>query len=116
MLKFVLFAVFLSPTVSATIGTASLCLGGAASWAHFGSLWLTWWVGDGVGALVIAPLILTWVERSSERWSLSRWAELALLVLLAGTATALFRDALPYSLVIFFWTLIVPFLLWALSD
>ena len=67
VLKFLLFAVILSPAISATIGTLSLCLGGAAPWSNFGWLWLTWWSGDGVGALVVAPLILTWVERPIER-------------------------------------------------
>src|SRR5216110_332672 len=65
VLKFLLFAVIFSTAISATIGTLSLCLGGAATWSNFGWLWLTWWLGDGVGALVVAPLILTWVERPS---------------------------------------------------
>jgi integral membrane sensor domain MASE1 len=32
-------AAMLSTTVSATIGAASLCLGGVASWANYGALW-----------------------------------------------------------------------------
>ncbi|HTF36663.1 MAG TPA: MASE1 domain-containing protein, partial [Blastocatellia bacterium] len=75
VLRFVLIAVLVSPMVSATIGNASLCLGGAAAWTNFGRLWLTWWIGDGVGALVVAPLVLTWVERPAERWPSRRWAE-----------------------------------------
>ena len=43
--KFVFFAVVISPTVSATIGNLSLCLGGEAQWSDFGRLWLTWWLG-----------------------------------------------------------------------
>jgi PAS domain S-box-containing protein len=78
--KFVIIAGMLSPMISATIGNMSLCLGGAASWAGFGPLWLTWWLGDGSGALVLAPLVLTWVEKSPEQWSLRRSAEAALLI------------------------------------
>src|SRR5689334_10234003 len=59
---FVLIAGVFSTIVSATIGNLSLCFGGTAVWANFGPLWLTWWLGDGVGALVVAPLLLTWVE------------------------------------------------------
>ena len=50
----------LSTTVSATIGVTSLCLGGSAPWAAYGSLWWQWWLGDAMGALVVAPVLLTW--------------------------------------------------------
>src|SRR5206468_1255432 len=33
---------------------------GSAHWAKFGSVWLTWWLGDVVGNLVVAPVLLTW--------------------------------------------------------
>jgi len=115
VLKFVLIAVLISPMVGATIGNTSLCLGGAAAWANFGSLWLTWWIGDGVGALVVAPLVLTWVERRGERWNLSRLAEALLLLSLLSVASAIvFREAPPSNFVnLALARLIVPFLLWA---
>jgi PAS domain S-box-containing protein len=115
VLKFLFFAVILSPAISATIGNISLCLGGAATWRNFGWLWLTWWSGDGVGALVVAPLILTWVERPIERWSGRRWAEgaallLALWILSATIYTDLFLKSpagRPWGHVT------IPLLLWA---
>ncbi|MFY9607182.1 MAG: MASE1 domain-containing protein [Blastocatellia bacterium] len=115
VLKFVLLAALFSPTVSATIGNASLCLGGAAAWVNFGSLWLTWWIGDGVGALVVAPLIITWVDKSSEHWPPRRLAEgLLLLTSISAVSTILFREALPSNLVnLSVGRLIIPFLLWA---
>jgi signal transduction histidine kinase/integral membrane sensor domain MASE1/ActR/RegA family two-component response regulator len=81
VLKFVILAAMLSTAVSATIGNVSLCMSGAAAWKNFGWLWLTWWSGDGVGALVVTPLILTWIEKPYERWSQQRLAEAALLLL-----------------------------------
>lgn len=60
VLKFILFAVVVSPMISATIGNISLCVGGEAQWANFGRLWLTWWLGDGFGALIVAPFLLAW--------------------------------------------------------
>lgn len=115
VLKFVLIAVLISPMVSATIGNASLVLGGAAAWTNFGWLWLTWWIGDGVGALVVAPLVLTWVEKRAERWAPRRWAEaLLLLSLLSAASTIVFREALSsnfVNLALARW--IVPFFLWA---
>ena len=79
VLKFVLVAAILSPMVAATIGNLCLILSGAELPHTFGTLWLTWWSGDGVGALVVTPLILTWVKRSPEQWSSRRAMEAVLL-------------------------------------
>jgi signal transduction histidine kinase/CheY-like chemotaxis protein len=51
--------------VSATMGVASLALGGYALWAGFGPIWATWWLGDVTGALIIAPPLLLWADRRS---------------------------------------------------
>jgi PAS domain S-box-containing protein len=81
MSQFALFAVVLSPAVSATIGTLSLCLGGAARWSNFTNLWLTWWLGDGFGALVVAPFLISWTSQA-EPGSRSRVLEGSLLLIL----------------------------------
>jgi PAS domain S-box-containing protein len=60
VLALVVLAALGSTTVSATIGVMSLCAGGVQPWAEFGSLWLTWWLGDALGALVAAPVLLVW--------------------------------------------------------
>jgi PAS domain S-box-containing protein len=60
VLNFVVCAAVLAPLVSATIGSLSLCVAGAAAWAGFTSLWLTWWIGDGFGALIVGSLLLSW--------------------------------------------------------
>ena len=60
VMRFVGCAAILAPMVSATIGNLSLRLGGAAEWATFWPYWLTWWIGDGFGALIVAPFILSW--------------------------------------------------------
>src|SRR5436190_3650656 len=82
LLKFVVFAAIMSTAVAATIGNLSLCLWGAESWHEFRWLWLTWWSGDAVGALIVTPLILSWVEKPVERWRGIRWIELGLLLIL----------------------------------
>jgi two-component sensor histidine kinase len=46
--------------ISATVGVGSLSLAGFAEWSKFSSIWLTWWMGDLAGALVIAPVIVLW--------------------------------------------------------
>src|SRR5882724_277993 len=75
-------AVLLCTMVSATIGTFSLCLGHAAKWADFGSLWMTWWLGDAVGGLVLAPLLLAWRTKSHVRLPKRRDVEAVVLLLL----------------------------------
>ncbi len=46
--------------ISASVGTLSLCVGGLARWAGSGPIWLTWWLGDASGALLVTPVLLTW--------------------------------------------------------
>src|SRR2546426_10279643 len=48
-------AALLSTTISATAAVGPLSLGAFPRWADFGSLWSTWWLGDAVSDLVIAP-------------------------------------------------------------
>ncbi|HLN25322.1 MAG TPA: MASE1 domain-containing protein [Patescibacteria group bacterium] len=58
----------LAPLPSASGGVLSLTLGGFSSWARLPWVWLVWWVGDFMGALVILPLMLAWLgPRASAR-------------------------------------------------
>src|SRR5262245_23748510 len=79
VLKFVVFAAIFSTAISATIGNLLLCLGGNELWSAFGRLWLTWWMGDAVGALVVTPLILSWLDKPLESWRGLRLLEAVLL-------------------------------------
>ena len=60
VLIFIVYAAVLAPLVSATIGSLSLCLGDPNQWNRFATLWLTWWMGDGFGALIVSPFLLSW--------------------------------------------------------
>ena len=60
--KFAALAGLLSSLVSATIGVVSLSLGGYAQWEDFDGIWLTWWLGNATGALVVAPLLVLLVR------------------------------------------------------
>ena len=51
-----------STLVAATIGPTSLCLAGLARWEDFGPIWFTWWLGDATGAILVAPLLLVWLQ------------------------------------------------------
>jgi diguanylate cyclase (GGDEF)-like protein len=77
--KFVLLAGMVGTAVSASIGTATLVLAHLAEPSRYLSIWLTWWLGDGVGALVITPLLLLWAENPSRNWTRQQIIELAFL-------------------------------------
>ena len=81
-LKFVVFAVLISTTIPATIGNLTLCVFGHEPWQDFQRLWLTWWAGDAVGALLVTPLILCWAEKPVEGWRAVKWTEFVLLLTL----------------------------------
>jgi diguanylate cyclase (GGDEF)-like protein len=115
VLAFVLLAAMISTTVSATFGVTSLALGGFAPWTNYGPIWLTWWLGDAVGDLLVAPLLVLWSNKSQIKWNRVRLLEVVLLLaylFVAGQAT--FGNLLPgrtknYPLEF----LCVPALIWA---
>jgi PAS domain S-box-containing protein len=93
---FVVLAGFLSTTVSATIGVTSLALGGYAPWSDYGFIWLTWWLGDAAGDLIVAPLILLWSRQLTLGALRARWAEaLALGATVIGVGLLVFGGILP---------------------
>jgi diguanylate cyclase (GGDEF)-like protein len=105
----------LSSTIAATIGVTSLSLGGYASWANYRPLWLTWWQGDTVGAIIVTPLLLLWIANPRVRWNWDQIAEAtALLTLLVLVGMTIFGGLLSSGIrnepTEF---LCIPFLIWA---
>jgi integral membrane sensor domain MASE1 len=85
----------------------SLALGGYADWAEYGRIWLTWWLGDAAGALIVAPVLLLWVQAPRVRWTLAQVKEVGLLlVTLLLVGVTVFGGVLPPSLE----TDVLPFL------
>jgi len=113
--KFAFLAGMASTTISATVGVASLSLAGFADWREFGSIWRTWWLGDGVGAVVVTPLVLLWKENPRLNWTREQIIELAVMFLgLFFTAGIVFggpfhAEVRNYPLEY----LSIPFLIWA---
>jgi signal transduction histidine kinase len=81
VIAFIVFAATLATMISATIGVASLYFGGLVTPQKLGETWRTWWVGDMIGALLVAPVILVWASRPRLNLSVPRLVEAALLVL-----------------------------------
>src|SRR5947209_11703610 len=79
--KFALAAV-VSAVIGPAFGVTSLALAGFADWANYGPIWLTWWLGDTTGDLLIAPLVILWSVTSKRRWNRREAAEVGILLLL----------------------------------
>lgn len=104
----------LSTMASATVGVSSLLLGAQLPRQAFGETWRTWWLGDAVGDLIVAALLLAWY---GARWAPPRpWR--------VFEATAVGTAVLGTSLLIFAWfpaseagrfvqaCLLIPLLMW----
>ncbi|MGH7717276.1 MAG: sensor histidine kinase [Gemmatimonadaceae bacterium] len=114
-LALVVLAAGLSTTVSATIGVASLTLGGIVSPAQLGETWRAWWLGDVMGALLVAPVLLVWSRRPRTPFDRNRVVEAVGLgtaavvvgVLIFGGRTATEARGFGEAYMIF------PVLIWA---
>jgi PAS domain S-box-containing protein len=107
-----LCAGMISPVVGATVGASVVqSLGGGHA---FWPTWFVWWIGDAVGVLLVAPLVLC-ARRPlpwPPRWSIRKPAEAALFVAtLAASILFVFGDAWNRGARVHH--LLVPILVWA---
>lgn len=109
------FAAAVSTSVSASIGVASLYLTQRVSGTAFFTLWGTWWIGNLLGMLVVAPFIFVWVDQFAKKVNKKLWMEgipfFFLLILMTGYVfentggEGILHQALIY--------MIFPFVIWA---
>jgi diguanylate cyclase (GGDEF)-like protein/PAS domain S-box-containing protein len=86
----------LAASVSATLGVASLLLGGLAAWDGARFVWWTWWLGDVGGALILAPLLILWAIDPRPALEPGRRREqLAAVAATVLTGAAIFGGLLP---------------------
>ena len=111
--RFAALGGIVAPIIAATIGTASLWTAGLAVTDELQGVWLTWWLGDGVGIVLVTPLLIMWTRRSGPPPSFAHAAEtLAVMLAVAASAWLVFGDSpagsrqypLPY--------VAMPVLLW----
>jgi PAS domain S-box-containing protein len=96
--KFALFS-GLGCLAAASIGTVSVQLGGFSRGASPASVALTWWVGDTVSAILLAPALMLWWDRKSLQQTTAHPLESAAAVVsLLGAGLVLFGGVLPASL------------------
>jgi PAS domain S-box-containing protein len=108
-------AVLGSTTLSATIGVTSLGVGSVIPWADFPSMWFFWWLGDAMGLLTVAPLLLTWgARRTGERLRDRGFEALALGLLVLGVAFWIFGGRVSTSITNYPLAYVIfPFGFWA---
>ena len=106
--RFVLLAAMISTTVSATMGVTTLSLGGFVRPGDYGPVWLTWWLGDAAGAIVIASFVLLWSRHRRVTWTRAQMLEGAcLIVAVLVVAGVIFGGLFSFEY------LTVPLLAWA---
>jgi PAS domain S-box-containing protein len=71
-----------SALMSATIGTLVLVAIGSIDGAQFPTLWLNGWLGNALGILMVAPLILTWATTPGSPVTRQKLLELTLVACL----------------------------------
>jgi diguanylate cyclase (GGDEF)-like protein len=115
ILKLAILAGMVATAISATIGVVTITLAGQARWPDFKSIWFTWWIGDAVGALLVAPALLLWSESTRLQWSARQFFEAVLLLAsLSLMALLVFGGLLPGPMANYpLEFLCTPFLLWA---
>ena len=109
-------AAMLSTAVSATVGVLSLHIGGIVQSSEVRDTWRAWWVGDMVGALLIAPLILVWRTTPRALREVHPVETVALVVVAVVSAMTFFDDLLhvpPLAAPFHQADLFVVLLLWA---
>lgn len=110
----VLFAALASTLVSASGGTLAMVLGHVVPPSRAAQIWEAWWVGDMMGELVVAPLLLTLTAPDDTGPAGSRAEALLLAALFAATLGLVFGRS-EHGFVAAFREphLLMPLLIWA---
>jgi signal transduction histidine kinase len=107
-----------STGISATVGVASLRIGGVVSGANALETWRAWWIGDAMGDLVVVPLLLGMAARgegpmeSSKRPRHSEAAALGVLLVATNLFVFGMREDNDSSMLREAY-LVFPLLVWA---
>jgi len=80
---FVLFVVFLSTMISATIGVTALSATGIVTRESFSEVWAAWWIGDVLSNLVFAPFFIIWSKWPKKKADMAKTFEGLILGTLA---------------------------------
>jgi signal transduction histidine kinase len=103
-----LAAIGIANAISATVGTASMLLGGVIEESEVLHFWRTWWLGDTAGALVVLPLALAWLPEPAVAWRrIWTWQGALMIATVVGLGSLAFSIGAPVAFMVF------PALIWA---
>ncbi|MDP1929735.1 MAG: MASE1 domain-containing protein [Thiobacillus sp.] len=106
-------AASLGMMVSALGGVANLHFAGLVPPGSAGTAWLTWWMGDAVGVLLVAPLLLSFTRKNIEQLSRHRRELLLWLLISCPVAWLAFMHDFAQNSPLPLAFLTLPLLAWA---
>ena len=114
-LGLIVLAAAVAPVIAASVGVTSLYLGGIVGQGAVAETWRAWWLGDAIGAVLVAPVIMVWATRPvgipparplMEAIALTLAVLIASLLIFVLPAT---RNGAPFNQAYVFY----PLLMWA---
>src|SRR5215207_1020457 len=108
VIALLLLAAGVSTAISASVGVGSLLLAGEIDAGEFPTVWRTWWLGDMMGDVVVAPALLVGVTHWPFKQAPGRPLEATLVaLLLVGVGGLVFSQSTALTFLVF------PPLIWA---
>lgn len=95
VLLLMVFGALLASAVSSLVSASVMYGAGQVHWKGFGSLWWFCWVADLMGALLVAPVVMTLGCRADPPAPARRLEPLALALAVAAAAWAVYGELLP---------------------
>lgn len=91
ILVFLVLAGPLTGAITASISTTVLLAGGVISQAQAPLSWFTWWIGDTIGIVVFAPIVMMLLPEQADVWRGRQWkiAVPSIVVLVVAVFTVL---------------------------
>ena len=109
-----MFAALGSAAVAASVGVGTLYALGTLDTTRVAINWVTWWLGDATGALIMGPLLLAWVGNTHVPAVVVGGAErAAYAALLTGACILLYLNWIPGARPLPLSFVVLPPLAWA---
>jgi signal transduction histidine kinase len=114
VLALMILGSIVSAGLAGALGATGLVVNGMISGDTWGLAALRWWIGDGMGILIVAPVGIAWPRRTLQPLSGKQAAEAAMLALLLTlTGLAVFHSGWLQAAAAPIAYLMIPGVLWA---
>ncbi len=94
--RYIVYALIAS-IISATIGVTTLLVTGFAQQNDLLPIWVTWWLGDLTGAILVAPFIISLLKYTGGKWGLQKALEVIFFFLLTIMIALIVFGGILYS-------------------